>query len=126
MFAEKVLGKTPDTTKDCSAFSQSIQEYASTDLYGFMTQACQLGVMGITSDGRSLVDFMPAQVVSRAEFGTVLSRMLYGNINEGEPRYANHLNALRENGIMTQIEDPLERKEVRQWVWLMLMRSAEW
>ena len=35
-----------------------------------------------------------------------------------------HLNALKENGIMTQIENPERRVELRQWVCVMLMRSA--
>ena len=39
--------------------------------------------------------------------------------------YRKHLNALKENNIMTQIENPERRAELRQWVWLILMRSAE-
>ena len=45
VFANKILKRKPDTSKDCSAFSQSIQEYRNTDLHDFMIQACQLGVM---------------------------------------------------------------------------------
>ncbi|MDR0859502.1 MAG: hypothetical protein LBO09_00535 [Candidatus Peribacteria bacterium] len=66
-YAIKVLGKTPDTSKDCSAFSQSIAHYA-TDLQGYMTTSCQLGIMGIQSDGTPLSDFMPDNYVIRAEF----------------------------------------------------------
>ena len=91
-----------------------------------MIQSCLLDIMGIDTDGTPLSDFMPNQTVSRAEFGTVLSRMLYGNVNNvSNPRYANHLEALKRNDIMTQIDMPLEREEIRQRVWLMLMRSAK-
>jgi hypothetical protein len=40
---------------------------------------------------------MPGKKVSRAEFGTVLSRMLWGDVyNDGNPYYAKHLQALKE------------------------------
>jgi hypothetical protein len=41
-----------------------------------MKLACQLGIMGINSDGSAKEDFMPNALVTRAEFGTVLSRVL--------------------------------------------------
>jgi hypothetical protein len=45
--------------------------------------------------------------------------------NEGVPYYINHLRALKDNGIMMQIEAPEQNIEIRQWVRLMLMRSRE-
>ena len=126
VFSENVLNKQADISKNCSSFSESISTYSETDLYDFMIQSCQMGVMGISSDGVPLPDFNPSWVVSRAEFGTVLSRMLFGTTyNESDPRYAGHLGALQKDGIMTQIDSPLERKEIRQWVRLMLMRSTK-
>jgi hypothetical protein len=66
---------------------------------------------------------MPNKKVSRAEFGTVLSRILWGETyNNATPYYANHLQALKNNGIMTQIDNPEKRLELRKWVWVMLMR----
>ncbi|HBB04145.1 TPA: hypothetical protein DCZ39_04610 [Patescibacteria group bacterium] len=44
----------------------------------YIKLACQLGIMGINS---SL--FNPNGIVTRAEFGTVLSRSLYGNLYDG-------------------------------------------
>jgi hypothetical protein len=42
--------------------------------------------------------FQPLLVVTRAQFGTILSRLLYGEtLNGGTPYYAKHLQALREN-----------------------------
>ena len=37
--------------------------------------------------------------------------------------YTRHLNALKENKIMTDIENPEMRKELRKWAWLMLLRA---
>jgi hypothetical protein len=44
---------------------------------------------------------------------------------EKTPFYERHLQALKEVGIMTQIENPLNRFELRQWVWLMLKRAQD-
>jgi len=67
-YAITVLGKTPDTSKDCSAFLPSIKKYQGQDLYDLMTTACQLNLMGIHPDQSPLSDFMPDAYVSRAEF----------------------------------------------------------
>jgi hypothetical protein len=49
------------------------------DLLPYVTQVCQLGIMGLQSDGKTpLKRFNPNAFVTRAEFGTVLSRVLYG------------------------------------------------
>jgi hypothetical protein len=91
----------------------------SEELQTYIIQACQLGIMG-----QDMENFLPNEVVTRAQFGTILSRLLFGTLyNDGVPYYANHLQALKENGIMTQIDTPEERIELRQWVRLMLMRS---
>ena len=37
--------------------------------------------------------------------------------------YTKHLEALKEKKIMTDIENPEMKKELRKWAWLMLMRS---
>jgi hypothetical protein len=67
-YAVAVLKKSPDTSKNCSAFEKSIQEYKTTDLYEYMITACQLGLMGISGTDNVLTDFMPNQYVTRAEF----------------------------------------------------------
>jgi hypothetical protein len=87
-YAVNVLDKTPDTSHSCT-FSDISNE--TTELQGYIKQACQLGIMG---QGISL--FYPKGKVSRAEFGTVLSRALYGNTyNTGTPYYINHLKNLK-------------------------------
>jgi hypothetical protein len=48
--------------------------------------------------GVDMENFLPNEAVTRAQFGTILSRLLYGEtFNEGTPYYANHLQALKEN-----------------------------
>jgi hypothetical protein len=74
--------------------------------------------------GIDIANFYPNGKVTRAEFGTVLSRALYGTLyNGGEPYYLNHLRALKEHSIITNTDPALQ--ELRGYVMLMLMRAAE-
>jgi hypothetical protein len=124
-YLANALDRQPDLTKDCSAFGVSIQN-ETTEMQKYMKLACQYGIMGIHTDGTALSDFMPRKTVSRAEFGTVLSRILWGDTyNDSKPYYVKHLQALKNSGIMTQIDNPEKRLELRKWVWVMLMRSVE-
>jgi hypothetical protein len=76
--------------------------------------------------GQGITAFRPYDTISRAEFGTALSRVLWGNEYEGgTPYYANHLNALKANAIMNQIANAESTKEIRGYVMLMLMRSEQ-
>jgi hypothetical protein len=76
IYATDVLGQTP-SDRACK-FEDSVK--ANKNLVPYITQVCQLGIMGITSDGTtSLAQFRPNAFVTRAEFGTALSRVLYGN-----------------------------------------------
>ena len=69
--------------------------------------------------------FDPTWEISRADFGTVLSRVIRGTrYNGGTPYYAAHLNALKNAGIMNNISTP-KMKELRWYVMLMMMRAAE-
>ena len=60
VFAEKILDRQVDSSKDCSAFSESIQDYSGGDLYDFMIRSCQMGIMGISPNGTPLSDFNPS------------------------------------------------------------------
>lgn len=118
------VDKRPDTTKDCSLFNMSTAHYTD-DLPGYMTLSCQLSIMGVHPDYTPLSDFMPDKTVSRAEFGTVFSRILRGDIHEGTDQawYQKHLAALKEAKIMTDITPDLT--ELRGWVFLMMYRSTQ-
>lgn len=116
-YAVEVLGLTPDTTKECN-FTDVANETA--ELQGYIEEACQLGLMGV-----GITEFNPRGIVTRAQFGTVLSRALYGDMyNDGDPYYADHLAALQEAGIMNNISNP-NAPEVRGYVMLMMQRADE-
>jgi hypothetical protein len=67
-YATNVLKKTPNTTKNCLAFEESIQGYKNSDLYQSMITACQLDIMGIHPNGVPISDFKPSSYVTRADF----------------------------------------------------------
>lgn len=69
--------------------------------------------MGLDESGRPKSSFDPWAIVTRAQFGTVLSRALRGNTyNGGEPYYQDHLSALQRAEIMKQIDIP-QNEELR-------------
>jgi hypothetical protein len=104
-YAKEVLGATPDTSLPCNFTDIGAQ---SQELQGYIKESCQLGLMGI-----GITAFKPTDTVNRAQFGTVLSRALYGSLyNDGSPYYIFHLQALQEAGIMTKINAP-DMNEVR-------------
>lgn len=110
-----------DTTKTC-AFTD-VSEALDADYENGVTKACQLGLMQ-GPGGKDI--FNPNGIVTRAEFGTVLSRALYGDEfnNEDGVWYQLHLNKLNTTTppIMKDISNP-NAKEARGNVMLMMMRS---
>lgn len=122
-YAVKVLWKQPDATKICN-FSDLINQTA--EMRSYAKLACQLWLMGVDPQGNAIRYFKPNGIVTRAEFGTVLSRSLYGTTyNNITPFYSKHLAALKNAGIMTNISNPLSTKEKRGRVMLMLMRAKK-
>jgi hypothetical protein len=124
-FAIKVLDKTPDTKLSCT-FADTTNESAEMKFY--IKTACQLGLMGREADGKTTQKtFNATDNVTRAQFGTVLSRLLYGTTNNSTDkinRYNKHLQALNEVGIMNNISTPT-MKEIRGYVMLMMQRTNE-
>ena len=91
----------------------SDMDIENTEMKFYSKLACQLGLMGLDANGLQVSTFSPNDEVTRAQFGTVLSRTLRGNqYNGGEPFYIFHLNALQKAVIMKQIDTP-ENKELR-------------
>ncbi len=116
-WAEKELGTKVDETAVCS-FTDANK--AEGDLATYVKKACQMGLMGQGIDA-----FRPNDKVTRGEFGTTLSRAMWGDkYNGGTPFYTNHLAALKEAGVMTKIETP-NQMEIRGFVMLMLQRATE-
>ena len=96
-------------------------DWESEEIKDYAVKSCALWLMWLDMD-----KFLPNMQVTRAQFGTIMSRLLWWKKYAWwTPYYRKHLNALKENGIMTQIENPERRVELRQWVWVMLMRSAQ-
>ena len=116
VFAEDMLNMKPDTAKACK-FSDIDN---NSDLAPYIKEACQLGIMGQNTE-----KFSPTEIVSRAQFGTILSRALWWNTyNTENPYYKNHLQHLKEKGIMTKIENP-ESKEEKRWNVMIMLQRAE-
>ena len=116
VYATEVLGLTADETKACT-FTDI--DSVKGDLHDYIIESCKLGIMG-----QGITAFRPYDTLSRAEFGTALSRVLWGDKYEGgTPYYAKHLDALKAAGIMNQIANAETTKEVRGYVMLMLQRS---
>ena len=117
-YAINVLGKTPDTTKVVPAFPD-VDAKLDADYNNWVTLAYQLWIMWINVD-----KYRPFDLVTRAEFGTALSRMLYG-LSDGEwdQWYKTHLDKLMEEQIITNNNPNLQ--ELRGYVMIMLMRSAQ-
>jgi hypothetical protein len=115
-YAMDVMWLTGDQTKECNF--DDIQSQ-SDEMKSYIKLSCQLGIMWV-----GVKSFNPKWLVTRAEFWTVLSRVLYWDTYNGwEKYYSNHLKILKENEIIKN-DDP-KLKELRWYVMLMLMRSAK-
>lgn len=120
-WSKKVLGVEPNTNIVCKF--NDIDYLKWQDLYAFIIQACQMWLMGIDNKWKPKSSFDPAGVVTRAQFGTVLSRAVRWNYYNGwDPYYNYHLDALKSAEIMTKISNP-SSDELRGWVMLMLHRA---
>lgn len=124
MYAVAVLDMKPDMTRLCT-FSDMTSQSAEMQL--FAKTACQLWLMGLKQDGSPDTVFNPDKIVTRAQFGTTFSRLIYGNIHNidiSSPQhwYQNHLTALFDNNIMNDISKPA-MQELRWFVLLMMSRA---
>jgi hypothetical protein len=113
---EKVLWLLRDNTRDCHWY-KDLTIYAESET---ASRACQLWIMWVWIE-----DFRPYDIVSRAEFWTALSRVLFWDkYNSTEwDWYSKHLNALKEEWIITNTNPDMQ--EMRWWVMLMMMRSQD-
>jgi len=121
-YAINALWLKPDTSKNC--YFSDISSSLDYQYDNWVTKACQLWLMGVWID-----KFYPNWKVTRAEFGTVLSRALnakdttkLNRMNGVIPYYSEHLNYLKDKWIMNDISNPTSF-EHRWRVMLMLMRA---
>ena len=113
-YAINVLWKKPENIKVPEFYD--VSEKLNNDYWWAVNLAYQLWIMWIGID-----KFRPNDEVTRAEFWTALSRMLYW-LKDGNPYYSTHLSKLRKEWIINNSNPNL--KELRWYVMLMLMRSA--
>lgn len=122
IFATKIMWKKPNYNKTwCDIFNDVKWETA--EMTWFMKLSCQLNIMWIKADEKPLISFFPDMYVDRAQFGTIVSRLLFGWIyNQAWPdRYKKHLNILNQDWIIKNINVP-NIKELRWFVLIMLKR----
>jgi hypothetical protein len=114
-YAINILWLEPDTSrvKDFPDVSEQLNE----DYNNAVILAYQLWIMWIWID-----NFRPFDEVPRSEFVTALSRMLFNTPDWQNKYYETHMKVLKDKWIITN--DNPELKELRWYVMLMLMRSA--
>lgn len=121
-FAVNVLGKDLDAKKKCTFWDMKNE---TVEMQRYAKISCQLGIMWLNSDWTANTTFSPNTVLTRAQFGTMLSRLLRWSAYNGRPwrYYTAHLKALNGNGIMKNISSPM-MDEKRQNVMIMFYRIA--
>jgi hypothetical protein len=87
LYVKKFMNKKIETVKtECANFSDINQ--VNGELQGYITEACNLGLMGYWANGVDIKPaFSPNEVITRAEVATVLSRMLRANTYAGTENY---------------------------------------
>ncbi len=116
-YAMNVLWKEANVVDEC-VFDDVSGDFDKRYDY-WIFHSCQLWLMG-----QNIKSFKPNDFVTRAEFWTVLSRVLWWDKNEWwSTYYEKHLKALKSLWIMNNISSPMDN-EIRWYVMLMIMRSA--
>ena len=135
VYAMNVAWKTPNYGKYwCNQFNDIAWDYP--ELQRYMTLACQLELMWMNSDWVTpKTYFDPYSILTRAEFGTVFSRLIFGDTynvkNEASVYnqewfwYKRHLEALRDYGVMTKIDGDWPRYLERRWRVMLMMKRAD-
>ncbi|NOZ44933.1 MAG: hypothetical protein GXP45_07490, partial [bacterium] len=108
-----------DDTADCNFVDLG---NADSTLVPYIKEVCQMGIMGQNMPGNK---FLPFNTVTRAQAATMLSRIVWGDkYDGGTPWYAAHMEALKADGIMTNISNP-EAPIARYETWLVAQRTDD-
>ena len=113
-----------NTWDECSFSDMDNQ---SDEMKYYATLACQLRIMWLDGNENPAEEFNPDGIVTRAEFGTAFSRLIFGGKVKNwkwKERYVPHLQALKDVNVMKKIDEPF-MEELRWRVMLMMMRSAK-
>ena len=117
-YAINILWKKPDPSLWTVKFDD-VTEKQNADYDNAVTLAYQLWIMGQNIKNNK---FRPNDEVTRAEFATAFSRLLYST-SDWNPYYTNHLRILKQKWIITN--DNPNIKEKRWYVMVMLMRTTK-
>ena len=122
-YAINVLWQEPDTSKWVVKFND-VTAKLDKEYDNWVTLAYQLGIMWQNMPNNK---FRPNDEVTRAEFATALSRLLY-NTDEWEYKwtrkyYEPHIAKLYNEWIINKTDPKM--KEKRWYVMIMLMRTAQ-
>ena len=116
-YAINVLSMKPDETR-VNKFGD-VTSNLSAQYDNWVNLAYQLWIMWINMQNNM---FRPFDLVTRAEFGTALSRMIYWLADGKILYYETHLKKLADEKIITN--DNPNLRELRWYVMIMLMRST--
>lgn len=120
-FTSWVLGKEPVVTDKVDYSDVDPQKLW--DLAWYIQLAYQYQIMWINQDWSPIENFNPSKTVTRAEFATVLSRVLYGDTYNQTWRYyyEKHIDALKNANILSNTDHTLI--ESRWWIMTMLYNT---
>lgn len=120
-FMSWVLEKEPIITNE--TIYDDVDSEKLWDLAWYIQLAYQYQIMWIKEDWSPMEKFNPNKTVTRAEFATVLSRVLFGNIynQTGKNYYEKHIEALENANILSNTDPNLV--EARWWIMTMLYKS---
>ena len=123
MFMSWVLQKEPIITG--SVNYKDVDAKKLWDLEWYIQLAYQYQIMGINADWTPIEKFDPKKPVTRWEFATVLSRILYSNTyNQSWAKYyEKHIEALNKANILSDTNPNLT--EWRWWIMTMLYRTKD-
>lgn len=125
VFAMKVMNKQPDMTRECDFPDMSGE---NNEMQNYSLLACQFGLMGLRYDGVPDVAFNGNLPVSRAMFGTIMSRLIFGIVYNkdatAENRYGPHLSAMKRSELIKKIDEPA-MKELRWYAMLIMQRTDQ-
>ena len=123
VYMVKIANKSPVVTGTVSYPDVKSEELG--DLAGYIQLAYQFQIMGIDANGNPIDEFNPNGLVTRWEYATVFSRVLFGSLfnQEWEDFYSKHIAALNAAGILTNTDPTIQ--EMRGWVMLMMYRSSQ-
>ena len=116
-YAINILRMAPDFSNICHF--NDISDELDRQYNNWVLLACHLWIMWKNMPNNR---FRPYDLVTRAEFWTALSRLLYNTSDWDDVYYSTHLQLLNRLWIISNTDPKL--RELRGYVMLMLMRSS--